>query len=365
MTRVERNGDGRHGMRSRSTAGASATRPRAAAGRILRRWGRWIVPLLLVVGCGGQGPEIPEGAFTGDAVDPQVRESVEKAAETLFTRAREGEWDAIWESTASRVRRDTSREQFMNSIRQVGSVLGFPPLETISLAVVHFGESFPVQDKVEIPVEGRDEPLTLLLTDHPVQASLVQRSAEGTERFYYSTLWFREDGRWRLAAFFAKPATAYGRSWEDYEEEASSERLANHQRNAAILYNLAIDLVVPAAWVKPAEVARIEHIQRRINVTHLPAGRIMKWPAPPDTFKVFSAQYNIMPGGLGLIFGYESPVAPDDTLGQAEYAGRLYRFIEDEFPEYPEVFSSVTLRAYEPATHRTFWSRNYPLEAKP
>lgn len=321
---------------------------------------------LTLVGCGRSVPEIPEGCFTDAAVAPEVRQGVEKAASVFLDLARQGAWQAIWDEAATAARESSTQEQFIGSIQRTGQMIGFPPsVETVSLATVRFGESFPPQDKVVHQIAGDENPLTLLLTDHPVQASLVQKSVSGPESFYFATLWFLEDGRWKLAAFFAKPASAYGRDWESYAEEAAAQRLAGHLRNAAILYNLAIDLVVPAAWIKPPEVERLQKIQKRISVDRLPAGRINPWPDPPDTFKVISVQYNILPSALGLLVGFESPVAVTDTLGQAAYAAKLYRYVEAEFPEYPEVFTTVTLQAYDPATHRPFWVRNYPLEKAP
>jgi len=353
----------RSGVRAPAATRRSGVRPLAA----------WTLVAVLVAaitlslaGCGDRVPEIAEGCVLDDAVAPEVRRSVEKAAATFLDQVRQGEWSSVWEGTAGQVRQASSEQEFLDSIRRVTSTIGIPPeVETVSIAVVGFGESYPHRSKLDVPVEGKDYPLSLLLPSHPVLASLVQRSAAAPEAFYYCTLWFLEEGQWHLATFFAKPATSYGHDWEFYSDLAGEQRLAGNIRNAGILYNLAIDLVVPAAWIKPPEVDRLEKMQKRINADRLPVGRISRWPAPPDTFQVFLVQYNLLPSGAGLMMSYESPVPVNDTPGQVEYAGRLFRYVEEEFPEYPEVFASVTLQAYDPATRTPFWIRTYPLEATP
>ncbi len=320
--------------------------------------------VLLAAGCGPRA-RLQDGCNRGDEVPRQVREQVLSAAEAFYTRLHAGDWKAIYENAAGAVQRQRSPQEFIGPIARVAGQLGVPGnLATQSLDVIRFGPNFPHAARVSCTAAGDARPTVYLLTDHPLQASLVQTGEQAGETFYYSTLWYGgDDGTWKLAAFFAKPATVYGKDWKGYESEASDQKLAAHLRNAALLYNVAIDLAVPAAWVKPASVDELQREQRRISVDRLPGGRVDAWPAPPDTFKVFTVGYTIREGGLGLIFRYQTPAAPADSAAQAAYGKKLLAYIEREFPEYPAVFHSVTLQAASPGDRKLQWYGTYPLPA--
>ena len=323
----------------------------------------WIAAVL--AGCGGPRYRLPEGCTTGDAVPSELRRDVESAARTLLERARAGRWKAIWNDAASLVRQRSTSRKFLDPLVRMRRNEGIlPDAATRELAVVRFGKAFPRTSRVGCTNADGDS-LVLFLPDHPLQASLVQEASQGKERFYLATLWFLEKGRWRLDAFFAKPATAYGKDWKEYEAMAQEERLKQHSRNAALLYNLAIDLSVPASWIKPPAVERLQKQQRRLMVEHLPAGRLDLWAAPPDTFRVFRMQYSLRPEGLGVIVTYDSAGPIDDTAFQEAYGDRLYRYFVREFPEYADVFTNVTLEASDRADRKRTWFHVYPLGERP
>lgn len=322
--------------------------------------------LWAAVGCGRGAADIPEGCSLDDAVPAEARAAVEQAATRFFEHARKGEGQAIYEEAAALVRERNSPDQFLAPIAQVAREIGFPPLTTRSIAVVRFGETTPYQSRLECSVPGSEAVTTLLLPDFPVQASLIQVGEASGETFYFSTVWFREpDGAWRIGAFFTKPATVFAKGTAEYAEEAAAQRAEGHLRNAALLYNVAIDLVVPAAWIKPAAVDDLQRQQKRITVDRLPSDRLDPWAATPDTFNVYSVGYAIFGDGLGVAIRYETEGAVSDTLSQKAYADRLMRYVRAEFPEYPLVFRHVALDAHEQGDRSKVWRRTYPLEPNP
>jgi hypothetical protein len=315
-----------------------------------------------VGGCGRGETTLAAGCYAGNRVPGAIRNTIEQASQDFFARARRGEWHAIYENAASDARKGATEGRFTAPLARVVESRGFPAdLKTESLRVVRFGEGFPYTSHVSCPSPGEEDPTTLILTDRPVQASLIQTGERGGERFYYSTLWFREGGQWKLAAFFSKPATIDGKGWRVYEREAGKQRLASHLRNAALLYNVAIDLSVPAAWVKPGAVTSLQRQQHRISVEGLPSGRVLPWFAPSDTFLVRTVGYTIQPSGLGLIVQYPVRASIADTAAQAAYADRMLNYMRQAFPEYREEFHTITFLGYDPKDQQKTWSRTQPL----
>ena len=314
---------------------------------------------ILLGGC-GRGSEIPLGCASGDKVPKAVRNEVVAAAEAVYERMAGGRWQEIYDDAAEAVRKQRTADQFLTPMAQVARRIGTPRDAAVDyISVVRFGERFPYRLEVECDVEGADGPAVLLLADHPVQATLVQTAVIGGEVFFFSTLWHRDNELWKLAGFFAKPASWAGKGWKEYEEEATAQRLAKNFRNSALLYNVAIDLVVPNVWVKPPEVLTLERKQGRLNVTDLPIGEAVIWISAPDTFKVLKVAYDLVPNQLGVSFQYEAGGSAD-TTAQAAYADRLCAYIRENFPAYSEVFSTYSLLATDPANPQNVVRRTYP-----
>jgi hypothetical protein len=292
----------------------------------------------------------------------EVRDELLQASRALYDRARSGDWKGIYDGAAAEVREKQSEGDFTEPLARVFREIGVPErLEVSQTAVVRFGASYPHRAEVTCSAGGNDLSPTFLLDETPVQASLVESAELQGDLFYFSTLWHRDGGRWRLAGFFVKPQTLLGRSSAAYERAAGEERELGNERNAALLYNVAIDLAVPNAWTRPGEVDALQRKQRRLSVEQLPVGQVEEWPAGPDTFRVRSVAYGVLPSGLAVIVRYIAQGSLADTTALVPYADRLHRYMVAAFPEYPRVFRTLALEASDPADTRRTWTRVYPL----
>jgi hypothetical protein len=329
----------------------------------------WIVLLVLLIGsegCGGGDGELVSGCAVGNAVPVAVTRDLEEAAGELFTRIRAGEWQAIYESSASLLQKERTPDEFLTPIARAANGLGIPEdLRVDQVFMICFDETFPPQTRVICQEEGEERPHELIVTGYPVQATLIQRGSMGDDELFISTLWHNEEGTWKLAGFFSKPATWQGRDWAKWAEDSDRHRLADNRRNAALLLNVAIDLVVPCSWVKPPEITLLQRQQQRINVSNLPVETPDFWASYPDTFKVLRVGYVLAQDGLGLLFQYQPPMALEDSLAQVAYADRLFDYIQVTFPEYKEVFGSCSLLAYDPTDTKKTFSREYSLGSNP
>jgi hypothetical protein len=317
-------------------------------------------------GCGRGGGEIPVGCARGDAVPGPVREAVVRAAGTFYSRAEAGNWRGVYGDAASTLRAQQTEERFSAPMAQVFQQLGpIPRLEVEALTVIRFGDGFPHLPQVECPGSGDSPPVTFLLSDYPVQASLVERGTLHGDAFYFSTLWELEGSEWKLAAFFLKPAALFGKSSSAYAKQASAEREAGDVRNAALLYNVAIDLAVPNAWTRPGEVDDLRRKQSRLSVTQLPVGKVEPWPDTPDTFQVQQVGYTVLASGLGIMVRWVPGETLADTTALVPRADRLRDYVVSNFPEYGRVFSGLVLQAEDPSDPSRTWNRLYRLGKAP
>ena len=305
--------------------------------------------------------DVPEGCTSGDDVPKAVRTALESAAQELYARAGRNDWNGIYESAAEAVQKQGSKQEFYAPITRTFRELGVPSKSnTQSLEAVKFGQKFKSVPKVSCGDPKR--PLNLIVSEAPLQASLVQRVSVGPEQFYFSTLWYGENGQWRFAALFAKPATLQGRDWRSFEQQAASENKAGNKRNAALLYNAAIDLALPNAWTEPPEVKDLEHEQARISVSDLPKqNAAVAWYVPPDSIRVHAIAYGVAQNELVLVVSYEALAALTDTVAQARDADHLRAYINENFPEYEKVFHLLAVEAFDPRSKQPSWSKLGPL----
>jgi hypothetical protein len=334
-----------------------------------RRFGRSAVAagaLALLAGCARGGGEIPVGCARGKAVPAATRTGVVRAADAFYARAGKGDWGGIYANASSSLRASEPEEKFTAPLRRVFEQVGPVPRRSVqSLTVVRFGDGFPHRSQVECPGAGNDLPVTFLLDSFPIQASLVEEGNLHGDVFYFSTLWDREGGDWKLAAFFLKPAALFGKRSSAYAEEASAQREAGNNRNSALLYNVAIDLAVPNAWTRPGEIDDLRRKQSRLSVTQLPVGKVEPWPDPPDTFRVRQVGYTVLGSGLGVAVHWIPGRSIADTTALVPAADRLHEYIVSDFPEYSKVFSGILLVAEDPADPSRTWMRGFRLGKTP
>jgi len=321
-----------------------------------------LLALSVLSGCARKGPmDLSEGCASGKDVPKTVQSALESAAQEFYQRAGRNDWSGIYEHAAEAAKKQVSRQDFYAPLTRIFRELGVPSnAETQSITVVKFGEKFKYVRKVACG--DPDQPLTVIVSDTPLQASLVQLVPVGPEHFYFSTLWYGEEGQWRLAALFAKPATLQGRDWRSFQQQAQAEDKAGNKRNAALLYNAAIDLVLPNAWTEPPDVKDLEREQSRISVSDLPKqNAAVAWYVAPDSIRVHSIAYSAVQNDLVLVVSYETLAALADTVAQMRDANRLRAYINQNFPEYEKVFPLLAVEAFDPAHPEQRWSKVGPL----
>ncbi|NNF06496.1 MAG: lipopolysaccharide biosynthesis protein [Candidatus Eisenbacteria bacterium] len=299
---------------------------------------------LILMGLSGCSESLPAGCSANDEVPDKFRQEVEAAAATLHDRIRAEDAAGIFENAAAPNREQLDIERFVGPIARLVAQFGLAEqVETQNLFVINLVPGAAIEFPIRCGEPGKET--QLFLTRHPVQACLTQLGTVRGEEILYSSIWFLEDGKWMLGEFKAKPNKLDGKSGGDLIALADSQFGKGHMRNAALMYNAALDLYVPNPWSRPHTVDQIEAKQKRINVTHLPSDRLTTWDVDGNDFDVYRVAYAYNQDGFSLFVSFEIPPEEADSTLVRRDANQLSEWMIKEFPEYREIFRSVTTRA--------------------
>jgi O-antigen/teichoic acid export membrane protein len=317
-----------------------------------------VAAALAAAGCGGG--ELPPGCTADDDVPAAVREEVEAAAATFYARVRAEDAMGIFQNAAWPVHEKSNLEEFVRQIAAAALRYGLPETPTTErIYLVNIVPGVPIDFPRECG-EG-EEMVELMLRDHPVQACLEQHGVVNGVTNRYSTLWYRENGVWKLGEFRVRPATVLGYGYEHFVHMAEQQRARGNMRNTALLYELAQDLIMPNPWTRPPLIREIESTLKGVTVNRLPIRVIDRWEVGGESLRVGGLTYTGDGDALGLYLKcYPDEPRPDSTLFR-EKAGSLYAYVLEEFPEYPEVFRSVTIRAVLPEDPTAGFQWTFPL----
>ena len=321
-----------------------------------------VTALALLPGC-SRAPRFAPGCYLNSAVPPRTRRAVESAADRFYALLRATSYDQAWTEGAAQLRSKVEKEQVSSAWSSIAEILTIPmQMTTEEVAVISIAEGSrgPQELKCADPADttgGR----RMVVTDQPLQAYLVQSGVSRGTRYNFASIWFFEEGRWKVASFGAQARELMGHDWNYYLDLARREKEEHRDRNAAILYNLAIDLLVPAPWIRPDMLTVLQREQKKLHPENLPNNRKERWVASDSTeFWPYRSGYEPVPGGLAVKFYYEVPV-PIDSARVLRDAPKLAEFVRTTFPEYARVFQEVKVEAVTPVDHRPVWAGRFPL----
>jgi hypothetical protein len=319
---------------------------------------------LLAGGCSDGTPRLDPGCYLNGAVPGSIRRAVEKSADVFYEQLRSRQYEAAYAEAASQLRERVDKQSVALAWTSIAEVLTLPAevaTEEIAVVAVKPGDRGPRELACVDPADSSAS-RKMMATDQPLQAYLIQSGlVEGT-LYNFASVWYHEGGKWRIATFGTKPRTVADHDWTWWRNLAREQQTRGNARNAALLYNLAMDLLVPAPWVRPDMLDQLMAEQRKIHPENLPNNRKERWVTLDDTeFFPFQAACDIVPGGVAVRFMYEVPDGTDSTAVKAD-APKLVDFVRTTFPEYAEVFRAVRLEAVAAGTRQPVWAGEYPLQ---
>jgi hypothetical protein len=318
---------------------------------------------LLVLGCSGT-PKFEPGCYMNSGVPRAVRRAVEMAADRFSAQLRSGQYEAAWSEGAEQLRNRVNKTDVALAWTQIAEILSIPDglvTEEVVVVAIQSGHRGPRELACSDPADPGSS-RRMVATDQPLQAYLIQTGVVRNVTYNFASVWFYEEGRWRVASFGTKPRKTLGHDWEHWAAVAREQRDKKQVRNAALLYNLAMDLLVPAPWVRPDQLNGLMAEQRQLRVENLPNNRKERWVATDGTeFFPFRSMLEPIPDGLAVKFQYEVPDGADSTQ-VAGQAPKLADFVRTTFPEYAEVFAEVHLEAVAAGDRRPVFAGAFPLK---
>lgn len=316
-----------------------------------------------LVGC-SDTPKVDPGCYLNQSVPGSSRRGVEKAADEFYRQLRSGKYEEAYMAAASQLRQRVDKQQVAMTWTSIAEILTVPEEMTtveIALVAVAAGDRGPREMTCTDPSDSSAS-RQMMATDQPLQAYLIQTGRVNGTTYNFASVWFHEERKWRLATFGTKPRTVADHDWAWWGNLALAQKNSGNSRNAALLYNLAMDLLVPAPWVRPPALDRLQAEQRKVYAENLPNNRKERWVTLDDTeFFPFLSNCDIVPGGVGVRFTYEVPVDADSVRVAAE-APKLADFVRTTFPEYAEVFQLVRLEAVRTGDRAPVWYGDFPLK---
>lgn len=323
----------------------------------------------LVSGC-GNSPGYAPGCYMNEAVRPDTKARLELAAERFYGLLRARLYDRAFDEASEQMRTHDSRDRMTEAWSHISEVLSIPgtlKTEEVVVAVFPKGTQGPQRLTCADPAHPGVSS-QLLTTDQPCQAYLIQTGQVAGQTYNFGSVWFYEPGRlpgqgvWRISSMGVRPRLALGQDWHYWHDKAREQLAKGNNRNAALLYNLTMDLVVPAPWVRPAMLDSLVKEQKRIHAQDLPFGRVLHWKHSSGVeFEPYLGSAEIGANGLILMLTYEVP-ATADTAQVAAQAPLLADFVRTTFPEYPEVFHEMGLQATTAVDHQPVWGGFFPFK---
>ena len=329
-----------------------------------------LVLAAVLAGCDAS-PGYKPGCYMNSAVRPDTKARLEAGADRFYGLLRAHLYDAAFDEASEQLRAHDSRDRMTDAWAHMAEVLSIPNgLKTEEIVVAVFPKE--TRGPQQLDCADPSDPTgnrKLLTTDQPYQAYLIQTGQVAGQTYNFGSVWFFENGKlpgqgvWRLSSVGVRPRLALGRDWSYWHEQAMEQKAKGNARNAALLYNLAMDLVVPAPWVRPAGLDSLIAEQRKIHANDLPFGRVLHWKHSSGVeFEPYLASAEIGANGLIFMLNYEVPASADTALVEQQ-APLLADFIRTTFPEYPEVFHEMGLQAMTRTDHVPVWGGFFPFKA--
>lgn len=320
----------------------------------------------LLPGCSGK-PDYKPGCYLNRAVHAATRRQILGAAERFYDLIRAAKYEQAWSEASEQFQTRMNVENATVAWTSLGQILTVPKdlkTEEIAVAVFPEGTRGPQELQCTDPADstgGR----RMMTTDQPFQAYLIQSAQVRNTVYNYASIWYFEGNRWKMAVVGAKPQTIMGHDWRYYHQLAKDQKAKKNMRNAALLYKMAMDILVPAPWVRPDMLDQLAAEQRKVAAADLPRGGIQSWVAADSTvFRPYQAAYDLTAQGIAFKLFYEVPATADTALVQRQ-AAVLAEFIRASFPEYREVFTTIWLQATTEVDHQPVWEGTFPLDNEP
>ena len=158
----------------------------------------------------------------------------------------------------------------------------------------------------------------------------------------------KNEGTWKLAGFYLKPARLAGHEPAWFLQKARDFKSRGQTHNAWFYYLAAWDMTSPVEFMSTRALDKLVDEMAQVRPNDLPFTGPSDLAGPGKTFKVTYVSMVPVGNDLYLLVRYQSP---DVSNTQQAFADNMsvIKAVAAGYPEYREAFTGVVARATEPS----------------
>ncbi len=182
----------------------------------------------------------------------------------------------------------------------------------------------------------------------PGQYAIVIQDITGSKTPFMLTQILNNEGAWKLAGFYLKPAQIAGHDANWFLQKARDFKARGETHNAWFYYLAAWDVSSPVDFMSTRPLDKLVDEMAQVRPNDLPFSGPVDLAGPGKTYKVTYVSMVPVGNDLYLLVKFQSP---DVSNTQQAYADNM-NVIKAEttsYPEYRDAFTGVVARATEPS----------------
>lgn len=182
----------------------------------------------------------------------------------------------------------------------------------------------------------------------PGQYALVIEDLTAPKMPFMLTQILKNEGGWKLAGFYLKPAELAGHDANWFLQKARDFKARGQTHNAWFYYLAAWDVTSPVDFMSTRPLDKLVDEMAQVRPNDLPFTGPVDLPGAARTYKVTYVSMVPVGADLYLLVKYQSP---DVSNTQQAYADNInvIKAVTAKYPEYREAFTGVVARATEPS----------------
>ncbi len=182
----------------------------------------------------------------------------------------------------------------------------------------------------------------------PGRYAIVIEDLTGPKMPFILTQILKNEGTWKLAGFYLKPAQLAGHNASWFLEKARDFKTRGQNHNAWFYYLAAWDITAPVEFMSTRSLDKLVDEMAQARPNDLPFNGPSDLVGAGKTYKVTYVSMVPVGNDLYLLVKYQSP---DVSNTQQAYADNMdvIKAITNRYPEFREAFTGVVARATEPS----------------
>jgi hypothetical protein len=181
----------------------------------------------------------------------------------------------------------------------------------------------------------------------PGQYAIVIQDITGPKPFMLTQI-LNNEGAWKLAGFYLKPAQIAGHDANWFLQKARDFKARSETHNAWFYYLAAWDVTSPVDFMSTRPLDKLVDEMAQVRPNDLPFTGPIDLVGPGKTYKVTYVSMVPVGNDLYLLVKFQSP---DVSNTQQAYADNMsvIKAETTRYPEYRDAFTGVVARATEPS----------------